>query len=165
MLDNRILRSLVLNVFLYASVIFSHHLGGGTFSVKPVILISIALSISYFSFKPINEFKGPQLAAALVIFQLIGHLLFSENSLSSGVQMYLSHCIAVFLTYYLAQNFEKVLLSIDGLIDELLRKLVFIFPQLKIQSVWLKIHTYFLELSFYSVNDLNSRAPPALRRA
>lgn len=165
MLRNRLIKSLVLNVFIFISVLIFHHLGGGSFSISPVILPLFVLSILYFNSRPLNEFSGPGLAATLVLFQFLGHFIFHNNLAVSNRQMYLAHLIAVFFTYFLTRYFERVALSIDALIEVLLPKLKFEFLQLKIEIISLWIKSEKIDEKSNLLLVLKGRAPPATSRA
>lgn len=119
MIQASFFRSLILNSFIFLSVIASHHLAGGDIGESSSILILFLISVLIFWKKPLVEFDGPALASVLIIFQLVGHLVMEQGTEVSSTQMLLGHSIAVVLTYrfahyldYLAQNYLQLLLKL-----------------------------------------------------
>ena len=165
MLSNRFYRSLVLNSFIFISVLLFHHLGGGSFSVNPAIIPLFVISILYFNTRPLKEFSGPGLAATLVVFQMLGHFVFHDSSAISAERMYSSHGIAVLLTYFISRHFEKISNALDALIKAVLPKVRFgVFnPKIEQFVLWIESQNRALETLVFSV--LRDRAPPVCSRA
>jgi hypothetical protein len=165
MLGNRFLRSIALNCFLFISVLIFHHLGGGSFSISPIVIPLFVLSIIYFNTRPLKEFSGPGLAATLVIFQLLGHLIFHESGTTDAERMYLSHAIAVALTYFIARYFEKIAIAVETLIAAVLPRVSFKIFILKFQQFFVCV--YFQDKTLISMifSVLRDRAPPTFGRA
>jgi hypothetical protein len=119
MIQASFFRSLILNSFLFISVFASHHLAGGGVVLSSPILLLFLFSLLIFWKKPIVEFEGPGLAAVLIIFQLLGHILMEQSSEVSSIQMLLAHFTAAILTYkfahkldYLARHYLELLLEL-----------------------------------------------------
>jgi hypothetical protein len=165
MLSNRFYRSLVLNSFLFISVLLFHHLGGGSFSLSPLVIPLFALSIVYFNARPLKEFNGPGLAATLVVFQMLGHFVFHDSSAISAERMYSSHGIAVVLTYFISRHFEKISNAIDALIEAVLPKVRFGVFNPKIEQIVLWIESQNRALATLVFSVLRGRAPPVCSRA
>jgi len=165
MLSNRFLRSLALNCFLFISVLIFHHLGGGSFSISPIAIPLFVLSIIYFNTRPLKEFSGPGLAATLVIFQLFGHLIFHKSGTTDAERMYLSHAVAVALTYYIARYFEKIAIAVESLIAAVLPRVTFKIFNLKFQQFFVCISFQDKTLISMIFSVLRDRAPPAFSRA
>lgn len=165
MLSNRFLRSLTLNLLLFTSVLLFHHLGGGTFSLSPLVIPLFALSIVYFNARPLKEFNGPGLAATLVVFQMLGHFVFHDSSAISAERMYSSHGIAVVLTYFISRHFEKISNAIDALIEAVLPKVRFGVFNPKIEQIVLWIESQNRALATLVFSVLRGRAPPVCSRA
>jgi hypothetical protein len=165
MLSHRFLRSITLNGFLFVSILIFHHLGGGSFSISPIIIPLFVLSIIYFNTRPLKEFSGPGLAATLVIFQLLGHLIFHESGTTGAERMYLSHAVAVVMTYFIARNFERIATAVESLIAAVLPKVSFKIFILKFQQFFVCV--YFQDKTLISMifSVLRDRAPPAFSRA
>jgi hypothetical protein len=165
MLSNRFLRSLTLNLLLFTSVLLFHHLGGGSFSLSPLVIPLFALSTVYFNARPLREFNGPGLAATLVIFQILGHFVFHDGTALSNERMFLSHGIAVVITYFLARYFDKISTAFDALIEAVLPKVRFgVFnPKIEPILLWIESHSSALVTLVFSV--LRGRAPPVCSRA
>ena len=165
MLSNRFLRSLTLNLLLFTSVLLFHHLGGGSFSLSPLVIPLFALSTVYFNARPLREFNGPGLAATLVVFQMLGHIVFHNNSAISSARMYSSHGIAVVLTYFISRHFEKILNAFEALIEAVLPKVRFgVFnPKIELIVLWIESQNRALANLVFSV--LRGRAPPVCSRA
>jgi hypothetical protein len=165
MLSHRFLRSITLNGFLFVSILIFHHLGGGSFSISPIVIPLFVLSIIYFNTRPLKEFSGPGLAATLVIFQLLGHLIFHESGTTDAERMYLSHAIAVALTYFIARYFEKIAIAVETLIAAVLPRVSFKIFILKFQQFFVCV--YFQDKTLISMifSVLRDRAPPAFSRA
>jgi hypothetical protein len=164
MLSHRFLRSITLNGFLFVSILIFHHLGGGSFSISPIVIPLFVLSIIYFNTRPLKEFSGPGLAATLVIFQLLGHLIFHESGTTDAERMYLSHAIAVALTYFIARYFEKIAIAVETLIAAVLPRVSFKIFILKFQQFFVCV--YFQDKTLISMifSVLRDRAPPAFSR-
>lgn len=112
-------RSLTLNLVLFLSLLISHHLGGGDYSLAAGLVPLFFLSFMLFWVRPLRTIEGPKLAAVLVIFQAIGHLsLDSENSVST-IRMSAAHLLAVFASYYLAKDLDRGLLALFNLLASL----------------------------------------------
>jgi hypothetical protein len=165
MLSHRFLRSITLNGFLFVSILIFHHLGGGSFSISPIIIPLFVLSIIYFNTRPLKEFSGPGLAATLVIFQLLGHLIFHESGTTGAERMYLSHAVAVVMTYFIARNFERIATAVESLIAAVLPRISFKIFILKFQQFFVCV--YFQDKTLISMifSVLRDRAPPAFSRA
>ena len=165
MLSDRFLRSIALNCFLFISVLVFHHLGGGSFSISPIAIPLFIVSIIYFNTRPLKEFSGPGLAATLVVFQLLGHLIFHESGTTDAERMYLSHAIAVALTYFIARYFEKIAIAVETLIAAVLPRVSFKIFILKFQQFFVCV--YFQDKTLISMifSVLRDRAPPAFSRA
>ena len=165
MLSNRFLRSLTLNLLLFTSVLLFHHLGGGSFSLSPLVIPLFALSIVYFNARPLKEFNGPGLAATLVVFQMLGHIVFHNNSAVSSERMYSSHGIAVVLTYFISRHFEKISNAFEALIEAVLPKVRFgvCNPKIELIVLWIESQNRALANLVFSV--LRGRAPPVCSRA
>jgi hypothetical protein len=142
-----------------------HHLGGGSFSISPIIIPLFVLSIIYFNTRPLKEFSGPGLAATLVIFQLLGHLIFHESGTTGAERMYLSHAVAVVMTYFIARNFERIATAVESLIAAVLPRVSFKIFILKFQQFFVCV--YFQDKTLISMifSVLRDRAPPAFSRA
>ena len=142
-----------------------HHLGGGSFSISPIVIPLFVLSIIYFNTRPLKEFSGPGLAATLVVFQLLGHLIFHESGTTDAERMYLSHAIAVALTYFIARYFEKIAIAVETLIAAVLPRVSFKIFILKFQQFFVCV--YFQDKTLISMifSVLRDRAPPAFSRA
>ena len=142
-----------------------HHLGGGSFSISPIVIPLFVLSIIYFNTRPLKEFSGPGLAATLVIFQLLGHLIFHKSGTTDAERMYLSHAIAVALTYFIARYFEKIAIAVETLIAAVLPRVSFKIFILKFQQFFVCV--YFQDKTLISMifSVLRDRAPPAFSRA
>ena len=113
-------RSLILNSFIFLSVIASHHLSGGGIGELSSILILFLISVLIFWKKPLAEFDGPAFASFLTIFQLVGHLVMEQGTEVSAIHMLLGHSIAVILTYRFAHNLDYVARHYLELLLELL---------------------------------------------
>ena len=165
MLSNRFLRSLTLNLLLFTSVLLFHHLGGGSFSLSPLVIPLFALSIVYFNARPLKEFNGPGLAATLVVFQMLGHFVFHDSQAISAGRMYSSHGIAVVLTYFISRHFEKISTAFEALIEAVLPKVKFgVFnPRIEQIVLWIESQNRALATLVFSV--LRGRAPPVCSRA
>jgi hypothetical protein len=165
MLSHRFLRSITLNGFLFVSILIFHHLGGGSFSISPIIIPLFVLSIIYFNTRPLKEFSGPGLAATLVFFQLLGHLIFHESGTTGAERMYLSHAVAVVLTYFIARYFEKIAIAVESLIDAVLPSVSFKIFNLKVHEFVVCVHFQLKTLISMIFSVLRDRAPPVLSRA
>ena len=165
MLNNRFFKSIALNSFLFTSILTFHHLGGGAFSVSPLVIPLFALSIVYFNARPLREFNGPGLAATLVIFQIFGHFVFHDGTAVSDERMFLSHGIAVVITYFVARYFDKISTAFQALIEVVLPKVSFKIFILKFQQFFVCV--YFQDKTLISMifSVLRDRAPPAFSRA
>jgi hypothetical protein len=142
-----------------------HHLGGGSFSISPIVIPLFVLSIIYFNTRPLKEFSGPGLAATLVIFQLLGHFVFHDGTAVSDERMFLSHGIAVVITYFVARYFDKISTAFQALIEAVLPKVSFKIFILKFQQFFVCV--YFQDKTLISMifSVLRDRAPPAFSRA
>jgi len=165
MLNNRLIRSLTLNIFLFLSVVIFHHLGGGSFSINTVTIPLFILSIFYFNARPLSTFHGPGLAAILVIFQLLGHLIFQSNQTTSQFRMYLSHATAIILTYFVARYFEKISTSLELLLASAIPIIIFKKFNSRCEQVTLLIIFQKYPISFLLNLIQRGRAPPKLRCA
>ena len=93
--------------------------------MSPLVIPLFALSIVYFNARPLREFNGPGLAATLVIFQIFGHFVFHDGTAVSDDRMFLSHGIAVVITYFVARYFDKISTAFQALIEAVLPKVKF----------------------------------------
>ncbi len=165
MLSNRFYRSLVLNSFIFISVLLFHHLGGGSFSVSPAIIPLFVISILYFNARPLKEISGPGLAATLVVFQILGHLVFHDDTATSDGRMYVSHIVAVVITYVVARYFEKISYIFEALV-EVVRPIIsfgLFIPKIELIVLWIESQNRALVNLVFSV--LRGRAPPVCSRA
>lgn len=155
------LRSLLLNVLLFLSLVISHHLGGGSFLLTPSLFLVFALSSALFTFLPVRELEGPLLAAILVAFQLIGHMAAPISHETSAVRMLSSHTIAVVLTYFLTKYLDQVICTFDYVLGRLFGFLLFSALAILLRSSKDIIRA----VSFFKFNTfvrlLQGRAPPA----
>ena len=165
MLSHRFLRSITLNGFLFVSILIFHHLGGGSFSISPIVIPLFILSLIYFNTRPLKEFSGPGLAATLVIFQLLGHLIFHESGTTGAERMYLSHAVAVVMTYFIARNFERIATAVESLIAAVLPRISFGIFNPRVQQVFLCAHSQQKTLIYLAFSVLKGRAPPTFGRA
>ena len=165
MLNNRFFKSIALNSFLFTSILTFHHLGGGAFSVSPLVVPLFALSIVYFKARPLREFNGPGLAATLVIFQILGHFVFHDGTALSDERMFLSHGIAVVITYFVARYFDKISTAFQALIEAVLPKVKFGVFNLKFEQLLLFIESQSIILAASVISLLKGRAPPVCSRA
>lgn len=165
MLSNRFLRSLTLNMLLFTSVLLFHHLGGGSFSLSPLVVPLFALSIVYFNASPLKEFNGPGLAATLVVFQMLGHFVFHNSSAISAERMYSSHGVAVVLTYFISRHFERISNAFEALIEAVLPRVRFGAFNPKIEQIILWIESQNQALVTLVFSLLRGRAPPVCSRA
>ena len=165
MLSNRFLRSLTLNLLLFTSVLLFHHLGGGTFSLSPLVIPLFALSIVYFNARPLKEFNGPGLAATLVVFQMLGHFVFHDDTAASDGRMYVSHSVAVVITYVVARYFEKISYIFEALVESVRPIISFAWFIPKIQYILLCIKSDSKIFGALVLAVLKGRAPPASSRA
>jgi len=165
MLSNRFYRSLVLNSFIFISVLLFHHLGGGSFSVSPAIIPLFVISILYFNARPLKEISGPGLAATLVVFQILGHLVFHDDTATSDGRMYVSHIVAVVITYVVARYFEKISTAFQALIEAVLPKVKFGVFNSKFEQLLLSIESQSIILAASVISLLKGRAPPVCSRA
>jgi hypothetical protein len=165
MLSNRFYRSLVLNSFLFISVLLFHHLGGGSFSVSPAIIPLFVISSLYFNARPLKEFSGPGLAATLVVFQILGHLVFHDDTAASDGRMYVSHSLAVVITYVVARYFEKISYIFEALVESVRPIISFEWFIPKIQYILLCIKSDSKIFGALALEVLKGRAPPASSRA
>ena len=165
MLSNRFYRSLVLNSFIFISVLLFHHLGGGSFSVSPAIIPLFVISILYFNARPLKEFSGPGLAATLVVFQILGHLVFHDDTAASDGRMYVSHSVAVVITYVVARYFEKISYILEALVEVVRPIISFGLFIPKIQYILLCTKSDSKIFGALALAVLKGRAPPASSRA
>lgn len=110
------LRSLAFNLVLFASLLISHHLGGGNFSFSPFLVPFLGLSFAYFLFWPVAEFTGPQLAAVLFLFQALGHMTLGSTAKVSDGTMVASHACVFLASYFVAAKLDKTILSLFELL-------------------------------------------------
>jgi hypothetical protein len=165
MLSHKFLRSITLNGFLFVSILIFHHLGGGSFSISPIVIPLFILSLIYFNTRPLKEFSGPGLAATLVVFQLLGHLIFHESGTTGAERMYLSHAVAVVMTYFIARYFEKIAIAVESLIAAVLPRVSFKIFNLKVQEFVVCVHFQQKTLISMIFSVLRDRAPPVFSRA
>jgi hypothetical protein len=115
------IRSLTLNLVLFIGLALSHHIGGGMASFSPFLIPVFAISFFVFWTKPVEVIRGPYLALLLVFIQGVGHLELASSASVSTLQMTLSHLLGVVLSYFLATNFDRGLLSLLGVLRSCFR--------------------------------------------
>lgn len=121
------IRSLALNLVLFVGLALSHHLGGGTFSFSPTLLPLFGFSFAVFWLRPCGSVRGPYLALLLVFVQVLGHLDLVSGPHISTMQMVLSHTLGIGLSYYLASNFDRGLLSLFELLRAFFKPIILIY--------------------------------------
>lgn len=165
MLSNRFLRSLTLNLFLFLSVLLFHHLGGGSFAFSPIAMPLFVISTVYFNARPLKEFSGPGLAATLVVFQILGHFVFHDSSTISAERMYVSHGVAVLLTFFVARHFERISNSFEALIEAVRPRVRFEVFNPKFDQLLLCIESESRAPATLVFSVFKGRAPPIFSRA
>jgi len=153
-------RSLILTNILFLSVTLSHHLAGGQIQEFKMLYLLLIATFLFFWKKPIKNFEGPSLAAILIIFQLLGHILMQQNTANSDSRMIFSHTFSILLTYSFAKKIDELaqhvyLLIRDIFIPRIIRLFSISYLGQRI------IHNQ--DFSFYSnfhIQSIQVRAPP-----
>ncbi|MCX6429983.1 MAG: hypothetical protein NTX12_03265 [Actinobacteria bacterium] len=161
MMSMAALRSFALNLVLFASLIISHHLGGGNFSFSPYLVSLLVFSFIYFTIRPTAEFTGPQLAGVLMLFQAIGHLTLGSTAGASDTRMVASHVIVFILSYLAVERFDKAILAMFSLLFSFFSLTLFIaikYVQPRPSAILDQCHEVAPQLLLWS-SCLN-RAPP-----
>jgi len=153
-------RSLVLTNILFLGVALSHHLAGGQIQDISMLYLLLIATFLFFWKKPLKNFEGPSLAAILIIFQLLGHILMQQNADNSDSRMFFSHTFSILLTYSFARKIDELAHHVLLLIKEVFIPKIFI-------SLWIldfaqRINNplFFFFYSDFHIKSTNGRAPP-----
>ena len=160
MLSSAGFRSLILTNILFLSVTLSHHLAGGQIQNFRMLYLLLIATFLFFWKKPLKNFEGPSLAAILIIFQLLGHILMQQNTDNSNSQMVFSHTFSILLTYSFARKVDELaqklfLLIKDVFIPKALRS--FSIRDLGQRISHSQIFTFY---SDFQLQSIQGRAPP-----
>ena len=97
--DQRQVRSAFVSTALFLSMGFAHNVGG---AIPHFSIWSVLLWVSTFLFlskKDLAQLTNSGLAAMDFLFQFLGHLVLSTDSMSSGSRMSASHLLAGVFTF------------------------------------------------------------------
>lgn len=93
-------------------MVIAHLLGGGEITINwfaPFVLIA---SGAIFFIKNPREFRGPSLAAVLLVFQVAGHFSFGMSH--SDGRMSIAHVVALFISFHLIRHFEEIVFRVGN---------------------------------------------------
>ena len=156
MRSGRTIRSLVLTLVLFTTVLISHHMAGGAASISPY-----ALALLFRNFHP-KDLEGPKLAAILVIFQGLGHVALSAPASSSPFRMITAHAISVVVGYTFTINLDRGASFIRVLLSSIFR-----VPHFSVRNVAIVVYQKTIQERDYfprwSISgDVSRRGPPVL---
>ena len=160
MLSSAGFRSLILTNILFLSVTLSHHLAGGEIQNFKMLYLLLIATFLFFWKKPLMNFEGPSLAAILIIFQLLGHILMQQNTANSDSRMFFSHTFSILLTYSFARKIDELAQKLFLLIKD-----VFIPKTIKSFSIRdldqkISLPQIFAFYSDFHIKSTKGRAPP-----
>ena len=162
MRSGRTIRSVVLTLVLFTTVLISHHIAGGAASISPYAIALFAATFLVFRNFHSKDLEGPKLAAILVIFQGIGHVALSAPATSSPFRMITAHVISVVVGYAFTINLDRGARLIKVLLSSIFRvphfslsSIAIIFYQKTIQ-----VREFFPQWTISG--DASRRGPPVL---
>ena len=162
MRSGRTIRSLVLTLVLFTTVLISHHMAGGAASISPYALALFTSTFLLFrNFHP-KDLEGPKLAAILVIFQGLGHVALSAPASSSPFRMITAHAISVVVGYTFTINLDRGARFIRVLLSSIFR-----VPHFSVRNVAIIVYQKTIQERDYfprwSISgDVSRRGPPVL---
>ena len=160
MSDFRIVRSAITSTLLFLSMGLAHNFGG---AIPTLTIWSLVLWVATFvilSMVRLDSISDPALAALVLLFQTLGHVVISSESAPSDLRMSTSHLFAGLITF-LAIRFGCS--TIDVLERELCKFLPVLFQQISVAFRAAKLLVSSLSVEYkldFSRRANQLRAPP-----